>query len=1155
MRLSQAYKSHRLMAARVPVLLAITLLFSTFPIAPAPVANDLRRCAAGISCPEGLTPADAKGQIGQVPVDPMPNEAPLSGGPAVVPSGPPFAAKQPALQAGPSVTDTNSAAVADAGSAKPQIPRWEGGEITPRVTAGTTLQIVGLQDNPGQVWLVTPEGDEIERTLELTDGRPGEALFTVPMPPQGWTIGGLYTITFDNLDEGLEYELVAVRPVPQAVALLVDLSVSAVVQALQQQGTDPEVLLRRYRQDPSSLEPREAAAGTVLAIYQDAQGHPVTGFLRSGDMRDFGGGTGEDPERLQETLDAYATALLFDRLNPDALTAPKPEFLNRIRFLEPEQQIGDGNVIAPRVWAPRVWRISNFSLPLDVPEPVAIGGFEDFGRAIEAGKQLDATRNVTVRTIKSELKLLEWTVGFHPQADVAIAVTGSFMTLIEQALKGYQHGFPNAIAVSARHVPPDILFADDSRPVTFKAEISAQSDPYIALFAQDGVDTSLALLTILPTMLNETLGRTKIGKGAKALKVVKTVSEKVDINKLMGITFSKKGKDEFGVLMGKTAALWKENLEQIEKKGGDAGTLAKYEVPGKIWGPYPVTEQNHKGYFTTLFNGDIRWSFGDFAAKACFAGTGRAHGVLQAIPEKFGGRHAATRLDWAVRRPVISLSVSPKRIRPGGTAQMTAETAGAESEAAEFSAPTLGGLAATGPLTAVYTAPNAPLDIKGSCSVPAILEASYPVDPSGICVPAPRAVDGLHIGTGDALISAPARLSCEPGQLVPFVVSHPDAPVQCTLQGPGELMQFGRTRKTYRCPARPGQGIARITCTSNPGGSDSCSPVIPVGVTMPDYGVWLELDVPSRGHNPRPEDHEFENTEYELLGYSNDECGAEKAMSGNRLLTAQALSGGVSGAHGMMFMLDRLDSVLGTTCGETTVPSSGGMMMVFESDEEINRLMEPLTAPDRVALPVGAATDVSVADASRIESGQPGTTIYKTYTGTFDASIAFQDKDTFSIFMRGQSSRTAGKSTGLLAASTDARFGVMRTFRIEEASRVTIEVDASGDGQFQMIATPLMVLDDRYPMGLTYGFETGPIATFTTRSGTQTMVLNLPAPPPDVDHADYVLQFSGGATEAETRHSRQSASGRLNLNIRIKTAIETTDPVTGAPTAPSEQQE
>ena len=82
---------------------------------------------------------------------------------------------------------------------------------------------------------------------------------------------------------------------PQAVALLVDLSVGAVVQALQQQGTDPDALLRRYRQDPSSLEPQEAAAGTVLAIYQDAQGHPITGFLRSGDMRDFGGFTGAGP--------------------------------------------------------------------------------------------------------------------------------------------------------------------------------------------------------------------------------------------------------------------------------------------------------------------------------------------------------------------------------------------------------------------------------------------------------------------------------------------------------------------------------------------------------------------------------------------------------------------------------------------------------------------------------------------------------------------------------------------------------------------------------------------------------------------------------------------------------------------------------------------
>ena len=45
-------------------------------------------------------------------------------------------------------------------------------------------------------------GDEIERALDRTEDRPGEALFTVPMPAQGWSVGGVYTITFDNLDEG-----------------------------------------------------------------------------------------------------------------------------------------------------------------------------------------------------------------------------------------------------------------------------------------------------------------------------------------------------------------------------------------------------------------------------------------------------------------------------------------------------------------------------------------------------------------------------------------------------------------------------------------------------------------------------------------------------------------------------------------------------------------------------------------------------------------------------------------------------------------------------------------------------------------------------------------------------------------------------------------
>ena len=65
MRVSQAHRPHRLRAARAPVLLASALLFLSVPMVPAPAADDLRRCAAGIACPQGLTPAEAKRQIEQ----------------------------------------------------------------------------------------------------------------------------------------------------------------------------------------------------------------------------------------------------------------------------------------------------------------------------------------------------------------------------------------------------------------------------------------------------------------------------------------------------------------------------------------------------------------------------------------------------------------------------------------------------------------------------------------------------------------------------------------------------------------------------------------------------------------------------------------------------------------------------------------------------------------------------------------------------------------------------------------------------------------------------------------------------------------------------------------------------------------------------------
>ncbi len=559
------------------------------------------------------------------------------------------------------------------------------------------------------------------------------------------------------------------------------------------------------------------------------------------------------------------------------------------------------------------------------------------------------------------------------------------------------------------------MLADDSRPMVVDAAIGAHSKPYVAYAIQDGLDLALTGLALAASSY-----RGKFGNIEKAIEAGASPAGRA----LLAID---------DIAGAKQFAFFKEVIERLEKRfqssSKDGSQLpGSIKVPGKRWGPFPVTTENAEGYFRIVYNGAVRWRAGALTAQACWNGTNDAKAVIAAIPERFGGKHAKERVDWAVETPVISVS-GVGSLEPGQMMSMSSTVQGSEQQRARFYDPEVGALVAVRPLSADYQAPT---DING-CRTLTTIEVAYPSDSSRICAPSPRTQFAVVISDkGYGQTEVPAAVACTPGERRSWTVNHPDPgqPISCLLNGPGRLSQSDRNL-TLQCSERKGY-TAAVQCFTGPA-PNSCSPITTILPVDPDIGVHAAVQVPGEPGQWNGPDVIDE------LG-----IGVEPSPDGRRVNMASHVAElrRRMGRRGRRTAISEAGDRGGARDGGTGSSDGGGA----DADGRFRAKGYPL----------GEGRDLSVAHSGSTDFRIPGES--GTMRGNASAAVLIDEDSNIEFQLEASLSVGREKTSSLSDYSYWRRTPVsasavaVRRVTVSAPSRIFVGMDTSGEGQASVVA-------------------------------------------------------------------------------------------------------
>ncbi len=645
--------------------------------------------------------------------------------------------------------------------------RWAYRTGIPKIFASEPLVVAGLPlETPVSFVLFTPWGDAYALpVLQDETTAPDEGILMLPSFDEDRKASGRFYLTVAGADPvpPLAFDLVPVEPLPNAVPLLFDAVIKGVVRDLLRFGHDPQDVFRQANESLEAMHPGLAQAGFLLRLYADtADPSHMFSFLRGHPFPADWLEDGQTREAIGQEADQAATVLLASRINPAVLLERLPSFLEPIGFQVPDPAfIWRGRIRTKPDWLRKI------SSARKAPPPV--NGIEDIGAAIAWGRYIEAGRSVTKSRISAPLAQAQLLAGNTPASAMIVGSANAVVSIADQFARYLESNYPLRISVKAVPNPRRALLADDSQPISLRAEITAIGEPWDFYYFRDGLGTFLNMVSLgKHTGLTRHLDNSRAGKalerilgggskgtfdrpplaGAKLKPVpsnfgtfeeMRQFSRRFKKTEASWAVLQKQALESkrlgmLGKVLQKTAVELEKTSDSLQPGNSDGPGPNKYHKPATRWGPYPITPESHKGYFQFLYRGDVRSDPGAPEARACWAGTNRITGTITAIPEKFGGAHGGDTAKWTVETPIVSLAAAPSDLLPGQKARLDVSLEGMETQDVEYFPPSVGAILTyeNGPVR--YAAPE---DIRPECRKFAVVGVQYPKDASRICAVQP----------------------------------------------------------------------------------------------------------------------------------------------------------------------------------------------------------------------------------------------------------------------------------------------------------------------------------------------------------------------------------------------------------------------------------
>lgn len=975
--------------------------------------------------------------------------------------------------------------------------RWQDQGDAPLKAPGARLIAVGLPDEfDSAVWGLLDDGRKVDLIAEARADVPHSVDVYVPDHPDGPGASGTLTVHF--ADAGSLRVTIAPRlDIPEALPVVMRLVIGDLVARLNKNGVDHQALLAQFRADAGSVDPELGYAAATLFIWSEAgRGDPVFRFLRSGRLEGpFWDSLGQipDPDVLNR---AYASVLQNSGALEKLMRLQQGE-IDKIRYVVP---------------GPRGVRPDYLSrVKVESPPPPEEVGLREISDLLIEGRAREYNRKVILNSAKDAQKVMGYTA-FEPVTMTGAALVGGVLTMADKYMKTEDYNYPTTMSLAGQAVPGDPLLADDDRKVFGDMVITAKGEPYEVRVFSDGLDASLAVLDLATSATALGKAANAIGKAKGARKIEDQVAQGLD-----------KIEDYW---LGQATAVTKDGLEAVEKQGDavEKGSFNAITIPARTW-TAKVEPHTFRRYLSVGYRGEVAWDVRDFHALACWKNT--QEGISATVTTKsnvFGGLFDRLDLGWAVQDPEITLTVEPSVIRPGGTAEVTATTSGAQQTNVQFGTPSLGALSNVGNFDATYGAPAK----LSTCQEFVPITATFPPPGARICAPPAKAVSGVVIAKGDALVRTPATLTCRDGEVLGFTVTHPEnAPVMCRLDGPGTLTMVGN-EGLLDCPVKPRQNSS-ITCYTGarPG---TCAPVIPINRIYPEFAVYAQVSADRRYQQALND---------EVDGFFND-CGIEDPTA----LVLELMDLGTGLADGIP-----VDPVSNNCPRQTQTAASGGGG-VSGSGGGSPSTFEGKAEGGYVAVwPLGEGRDISVSD-SNSYSHRP----YDPGRGPGDRSVFVASDVSASVTLDGPERfvvRTEGvtKASSIRAASEIptptggfAEWSVWRRIVVTRDVAVTATIATSGPATHLVQAIPVR-LENNVPVSLLAGFDQNltPVMRVGQTRGfglgvpqLDTSTVVLPGPRNDRDSLTYLIRFGGRVTPAEVGENEVSAASQTTVKFEIR---------------------
>ena len=669
-------------------------------------------------------------------------------------------------------------------------------------------------------------------------------------------------------------------------------------------------------------------------------------------------------------------------------------------------------------------------------------------------------------------------------------------------------------------VPSGALLADDERRVYADITILAKGEPLEVQVFGDGLDAALALLDLATSFSAAGTATKELVRNFGKAPLPKSIQGQIAAAVRLDIAED--------VILGCATAATKDGLEAIEKSGNTSnkGSLNIYTLPARTWRAR-IDADSYQNFVSVGYGGEVSWDVTEFHGFACWKDT--QEGITSKIttkPDLFGGHFDRLDLGWVVKSPEVELSASPSMMRPGGTSDVIALAQGATSNRVQFEPPSLGALSDFGELYATYKAPET---IAG-CQEFVQLVAEYPPDGARTCAPAPRAKSGIVIAQGDALVRTPRTLTCRDGEILGFTVAHAEgAPVQCVLNGPGELTMVGE-EGLLDCSIKPAQPSS-ITCYAGEQPTQ-CAPVIPIQRIYPEFAVTAGVSADRRYIDKLDDDGES----------FFDDCGVEDLTA----VVLDLLNSGTGEARELPL------ETVSNPCPSASAPTSGGggisggsgggksAPLPFQNDD-VGRHV--------AAWPLGEGRDVSVADAHSYRHSPydpgcgPGD---RSVLVTLDiaAEVNLAGPENFSVITTGST-----KGTSIRAASEHptpsggfAEWAVWRRIDVTTDTSVTATFETRGPAFSSVQAAP-MRLESNVPIMPLNGFDQTLLPVIQVISDPSTGVpapssataeVVLPGPSGSRGSLTYLVYFGGRVTPAQDGDNSVTAESRTTVSFDIK---------------------